>query len=87
MRFNGSHVPSSADIVFVVEAKKCNGNFTDKKNVHTLLTMMLKELHDVGMTNNRYAVFPVIVGLLTSATGQGRPGNGPKHRNMYGASK
>lgn len=53
LRFNGSHVPSSADIVFIIEAKRCNENFTEKRNVHTLLTMMLKELSDIGMTNNK----------------------------------
>ncbi|XP_025406452.1 uncharacterized protein LOC112680523 [Sipha flava] len=58
LHFNGSHVPSSADIVFIVEAKECNRNLTEKRNVHTLLTIMVKELHDVGMTGNRFsAVF------------------------------
>ncbi|XP_060856834.1 uncharacterized protein LOC132934536 [Metopolophium dirhodum] len=58
LSINSSHVPSSADIVFIVEAKRCNENFAEKKNVHTLLTMMVKELHDVGMTNNKFsAVF------------------------------
>jgi len=46
-------VPSSADVVFIVEAKACNENFAEKRNVHTLLTMVLKELNDVGMTNNK----------------------------------
>jgi len=53
LSFNGSRVPSSADVVFIVEAKQCNKNFTEKRNVHTLLTMLLKELNDVGMTNNK----------------------------------
>lgn len=53
LRFNGSHVPSSADVVFIVEAKRCNENFAEKRNLHTLLAMMLKELQDVGMTNNK----------------------------------
>ncbi|VVC30431.1 Hypothetical protein CINCED_3A001550 [Cinara cedri] len=55
LRFNESQVPQSADIVFIVEAKECNRNFAEKRNVHTMLTMLTKELHDVGMTNNKFS--------------------------------
>ncbi|XP_050528812.1 uncharacterized protein LOC126898616 isoform X2 [Daktulosphaira vitifoliae] len=58
LKFNGSHVPSSADIVFIIEAKECNKNFSEKQNVTTLLTLLIKELHDIGITNNKFsAVF------------------------------
>jgi hypothetical protein len=74
LHFNGSHVPSSADIVFIVEAKECNRNLTEKRNVHTLLTIMVKELHDVGMTGNRYhyTVFCTGIGLAIGGGGDDR---------------
>ncbi|XP_055389464.1 uncharacterized protein LOC129618631 [Condylostylus longicornis] len=49
-------LPDSADIVFIVEAKPCNHNITQSKNIMTVVSALDKELNDVKMKNNRYSV-------------------------------
>jgi len=49
-------VPQSSDIVFIVEAKECNRNIKHKRNMDSLISLMLKELTDLKITSNRFAV-------------------------------
>ena len=46
-------VPQSSDIVFIVEAKECNRNIKHKRNMDSLISLMLKELTDLKITSNR----------------------------------
>ncbi|KAL1492708.1 hypothetical protein ABEB36_010924 [Hypothenemus hampei] len=56
VRLHGTTVPRSADVVFIVEAKKCNENLKNRKNFHVLLESINQELSYSNITNNRYAV-------------------------------
>jgi len=53
---NSSAVPQSSDIVFIVEAKECNRNMKRKRNMDSLISLLLKELTDLKITSNRFAV-------------------------------
>jgi len=50
---NSSAVPQSSDIVFIVEAKECNRNMKRKRNMDSLISLLLKELTDLKITSNR----------------------------------
>lgn len=49
----GDEVPRTTDIVFIVEAKECNRNLNERKNVGVVLTALNKHLNETGFTNNR----------------------------------
>lgn len=49
-------VPQTSDIVFIVEAKACNKNITNNKNMVTLIHNIENELEKINVTDNRYAV-------------------------------
>ncbi|XP_066155546.1 uncharacterized protein Apoltp [Euwallacea fornicatus] len=56
IRLHGSSVPRTADIVFIVEAKKCNQDLRNRKNFNILVESINQELSELNVTNNRYAV-------------------------------
>lgn len=53
---DGDDVPQTSDIVLIVEAKTCNKNITNNKNMVTLINNIHAELTKVNITENRYAV-------------------------------
>ncbi|KAJ8978166.1 hypothetical protein NQ317_004215 [Molorchus minor] len=56
IRLQGGSVPKTADIVFIVEAKKCNEDLKTRKNLETVLELLEKELNELNITNNRYSL-------------------------------
>jgi hypothetical protein len=46
-------VPQSSDVVFIIEAKECNRNIKYKRNMDSLISLLLKELTDLKITSNR----------------------------------
>jgi hypothetical protein len=46
-------IPQSTDIVFIIEAKDCNRNIKDKRNMDSLTSVLLKELTDQKIIANR----------------------------------
>nr|XP_023014255.1 uncharacterized protein LOC111504020 [Leptinotarsa decemlineata] len=55
-RLHGSDVPRSADIVFIIEAKGCNRNLKKSKHFEMVIESLEKELTDLNIRNNKYAV-------------------------------
>lgn len=53
IRFEGEDVPKHADIIFILEAKSCNKNFKQAKNVELLVDLLEKEFQHRNFTNNR----------------------------------
>ncbi|XP_005177435.1 apolipophorins [Musca domestica] len=49
-------IPRSSDVVFIVEAKPCNVNLKENKNIMTVVDTIEEQLRANGITNNRYAV-------------------------------
>ncbi|PNF28889.1 hypothetical protein B7P43_G03854 [Cryptotermes secundus] len=49
-------IPQSTDIVFIIEAKDCNRNIKDRRNMDSLTSLLLKELTELKITSNRFAV-------------------------------
>ncbi|CAG9760349.1 unnamed protein product [Ceutorhynchus assimilis] len=56
IRLYGNTVPKTADVVFIVEAKKCNKDLKNHKNFNTVVESINQELLELNITNNRYAV-------------------------------
>ncbi|XP_050313934.1 apolipophorins [Anthonomus grandis grandis] len=56
IRQYGNTLPRTADVVFIVEAKKCNKNLKERKNFKTVVESINQELAELNITNNRYAV-------------------------------
>lgn len=50
----GRAVPQSGDVVFIVEAKSCNEDMLNKKNMQLLIQSLSKEFISNGFTRNRY---------------------------------
>uniref|UniRef100_A0A1B6I431 Vitellogenin domain-containing protein n=1 Tax=Homalodisca liturata TaxID=320908 RepID=A0A1B6I431_9HEMI len=50
------NIPQSSDIVFIIEANKCNDFKTHKSIMPTIAGAIYKELTDLNMFNNRFAV-------------------------------
>jgi hypothetical protein len=46
-------IPQSTDIVFIIEAKDCNRNLKDRRNMDSLTSVLLKELTDQKITSSR----------------------------------
>ncbi|XP_069692884.1 uncharacterized protein Apoltp isoform X2 [Periplaneta americana] len=55
-QLEGNAVPQSTDVVFIIEAKECNRNIKEKRNMDSLSSLLTKELTDLKMTANRFAV-------------------------------
>ncbi|KAJ8914497.1 hypothetical protein NQ315_002769 [Exocentrus adspersus] len=56
VRLQGSEVPRSVDVVFIIEAKECNKDITKSKNFGNVAELLDKELTELKLTQNRYAV-------------------------------
>ncbi|XP_072402619.1 uncharacterized protein Apoltp isoform X1 [Diabrotica undecimpunctata] len=56
IRLQGSDVPQSADIVFIIEAKMCNKDLKKSRNFDLLVELIEKELDDLKIRNNSYAI-------------------------------
>lgn len=50
---NGDDVPKTSDVVFIIEAKHCNHNFTINKNIQVVITAMEKAFAEVGLQDTR----------------------------------
>lgn len=46
-------IPQSTDVVFIIEAKDCNRNIKDRRNMDSLTSLLLKELTELKITSNR----------------------------------
>jgi hypothetical protein len=46
-------IPQSSDIVFIIEAKECNRNIKQKRNMDSVISLLLKELTELKITSNR----------------------------------
>ncbi|KAG5880871.1 hypothetical protein JTB14_004019 [Gonioctena quinquepunctata] len=55
-RLHGNDVPRSADVVFIVEAKKCNKDLKKSRNFEIVVEFLEKELRELNITDNKYAV-------------------------------
>ncbi|EFN78662.1 Apolipophorins [Harpegnathos saltator] len=55
-RLEGTSVPQSTDVVFIVEAKNCNHNIKLNSSMELLITQLNKELNDQGLTGNRWSL-------------------------------
>lgn len=51
--FNESDAPSTADIVFIVEAKPCNKDIKKTKSMISVVSALEKELNNYNIVNNR----------------------------------
>lgn len=51
--FNESDAPSTADIVFIVEAKPCNKDIVKTKGIVAVVTAIEKELNEIKIKKNR----------------------------------
>ncbi|CAG9816912.1 unnamed protein product [Phaedon cochleariae] len=56
IRLHGSDVPKTADVVFIVETKKCNRDIKKLRNFDILVELLEKELGELNIKNNKYAV-------------------------------
>lgn len=54
VELSGSEVPRSSDVVFIVEAKPCNTNLTENKNIMSIVSTLEEQLMAHKITNNRY---------------------------------
>lgn len=53
MELTGNEVPRSSDVVFIVEAKPCNTNLTENKNIMSIVATLEEQLLAQKITNNR----------------------------------
>ena len=53
IRLKDSSVPQSSHVIFIIEAKQCNRDLTGNKSIPIFVSMLLKELQHVGLTDNR----------------------------------
>lgn len=49
-------IPSSTDVIFIIESDACNSNLLEKRNFQSLITLLEEEFMLLGINNNRYAV-------------------------------
>lgn len=54
---NGDDVPKTTDVVFIIEAKHCNHNFTVNKNMQVVIAAMEKAFAEVGLQEIRLERF------------------------------
>nr|CAD7442595.1 unnamed protein product [Timema bartmani] len=55
-KLENESVPRSTDIVFIVEAKDCNKNILENRNMASLLTVLSKELITANIKENRFSL-------------------------------
>ncbi|KAL1129508.1 hypothetical protein AAG570_012453, partial [Ranatra chinensis] len=55
-KIGGKDVPMSTDVIFIVEAKHCTKYWKEKKTLQIFMSVLGKELKNVGLINNRYGV-------------------------------
>nr|CAD7603256.1 unnamed protein product [Timema genevievae] len=55
-KLENESVPRSTDIVFIVEAKDCNKNVLENRNMASLLTVLSKELIAANIKENRFSL-------------------------------
>lgn len=53
-QIRGGAVPQSSDVVFLLEASKCNQYSLRRKSMPTIVNAVSKELLEAGISNNRY---------------------------------
>lgn len=53
MELSNSDVPRSSDIVLIVEAKPCNANLTQNKNIMSVISTVEEQLVHHKIRNNR----------------------------------
>lgn len=53
VKLQSADIPLTSDIVFIVEAKDCNADLKNKRNMDSLVSLLQKELVDSGVTDNR----------------------------------
>lgn len=53
---NGDEVPTTTDVVFIVEAKSCNHNLSSNKNISVVVGAMEKAFGEAGLKNSRYEI-------------------------------
>ncbi|XP_030377336.1 uncharacterized protein LOC115626195 [Scaptodrosophila lebanonensis] len=56
IELSDADTPRSSDVVFIVEAKPCNENLTDTKNILGVVSSIEEQLQAAQIKNNRYAV-------------------------------
>ncbi|XP_049847119.1 uncharacterized protein LOC126299332 [Schistocerca gregaria] len=56
LQLNGTSIPHSTDIVFIVEASECNKNIRENRNIDLLISTLSKELTDNGFVSNRFSL-------------------------------
>ncbi|XP_046812149.1 apolipophorins [Lucilia cuprina] len=56
VELTAADVPRSSDVVFIVEAKPCNTNLTENKNIMSIVSTLEEQLLAHKISNNRYAV-------------------------------
>ncbi|CAL7937265.1 unnamed protein product [Xylocopa violacea] len=56
VKLEGARVPSSTDVVFIVEGKECNRGTKQNRSIDQLVIQMSKELKDQGLTDNRWSL-------------------------------
>lgn len=53
-QMRGGAVPQSSDVVFLLEASKCNQYSIRRKSMPIVVNAVAKELLEAGILNNRY---------------------------------
>lgn len=56
VKLEGDRVPSSTDVVFIVEGKECNRDAKGNRSIDHLVAQLNKELKDQGLTDNRWSL-------------------------------
>lgn len=56
VELNEKDIIKSSDIVFIIEAKECNKDIKERRNIESLISLLQKELTDSGILDNRFAV-------------------------------
>ncbi|XP_031778090.1 uncharacterized protein LOC100118388 isoform X3 [Nasonia vitripennis] len=55
-KLEGEAVPSSADVIFIVEAKECNRGLRRSRGVDQLVAHISRELGEAGLRENRWSL-------------------------------
>lgn len=56
LKLERNELPNTTDVVFIVEARLCNKDLTQAKNMLHLVNAMQKDFTELGITNNQFAV-------------------------------
>ncbi|XP_076760898.1 apolipoprotein lipid transfer particle [Xylocopa sonorina] len=56
VKLEGARLPSSTDVVFIVEGKECNRGAKQNRSIDQLVIQMSKELRDQRLTDNRWSL-------------------------------